>query len=327
MRRLTMIVIGLAVIYSTYWFIGATQTERAMTTQLDDLATAGWKVDFTKLSTTGFPSRFDTSLTKIHLESPDRKTVWKAPFVQALSLSYKPNKIILALPDQQKLVHDGILFDIRSTGLLASLALAPTSAFELVTLTVETGPLTVSSLDNFVFFISKGIAALRLANPDQNQYDTYLDIEGFTLPDGVRDILDPAGTLPKDFAQMTIDGTVVFDNPLDTSAPTTQPRPTQISLKGMTITWGTLQLSGQGQVKVDSLGIPTGSITISAQNWRIMIEMAVEAGLLDQGIAKTAQNMAALLAGDNDELSVPIIFANGFMSLGPLPLGPAPQVF
>lgn len=327
MRRLTLIVIILTGIYSAYWVIGSTATERAATAQLTELDAAGWTVEFTDLSTAGFPSRFDTSLTDLHLESPDRTMVWDAPFVQALSLSYKPNEVILALPDQQTLTRDGVPFDITSTGLLASLALAPTPALGLVNLTAETGPLTMTGPDSVFFSVTKGLAALRLANPAPNQYDAYLDLDGFTLPDNLRRILDPARKLPADFAQITVDSSVIFDNPLDRFAPKSHPRPTQITLNGMTATWGALQLRGKGKIMVDGSGVPTGRITISAQNWRGMISLAVNAGLLDQGVANTAQNMGTLLSGGSAELSVPITFQNGLMSLGPLPIGPAPRLF
>ena len=124
-----------------------------------------------------------------------------------------------------------------------------------------------------------------------------------------------------------MDSLMIFDNPIDRSALTSQPRPTQIILNGMIVTWGELQLRGKGDVTVDILGIPTGRITISAQNWRDMIGMAVSAGLLDQEIANTVQNMGSLLAGGSAELSVPITFQNGLMSLGTIPLGPAPRLF
>ena len=327
MRRLTLIVIILAGIYSAYWVIGASATERAASAQLGKLNTAGWNVEYSNLSTVGFPSRFDTSLTDLHLESPDRRTVWDVPFVQALSLSYKPNEVILALPDQQTLTRDGIPLDITSSELLASLTLAPTSALGLVNLTAETGPLTMRGSKSVVFSATKGIAALRLAGAAENQYDVYLDLDGFTLPDDFLNILDPNGKLPTSFAQITLDSSMTFDNPIDRSALTSQPRPTQIILNGMIVTWGALQLRGKGDVTVDILGIPTGRITISAQNWRDMIGMAVSAGLLDQEIANTVQNMGSLLAGGSAELPVPITFQNGLMSLGPIPLGPAPRLF
>ncbi|MFT6120274.1 MAG: hypothetical protein ACJAXK_002225 [Yoonia sp.] len=322
-----MIVIILAGIYSAYWVIGSTATERAATAQLMELDAAGWTVEFTDLATAGFPSRFDTTLTDLHLESPDRRTLWDAPFVQALSLSYKPNEVILALPEKQILTRDGVQMDITSTGLLASLALAPTPALGLVNLTAQTGPLTMIGPDSVLFSVTKGLAALRLADPAQNQYDAYFDLDGFALPDNLHHILDPQGKLPANFAQITVDSSVVFDNPLNRFAPTSHPRPTQITLNGMTVTWGALQLRGKGEVTVDSSGIPTGRITLAAQNWREMIGLAVNADLLDQGVANTAQNMGALLASGGAELSVPITFQNGLMSLGPLPIGPAPRLF
>ena len=327
MRRLTLIVIVLAGIYSAYWFIGASATERAVAAQRDELGAAGWNVDYSDVSTAGYPSRFDTSVTDIRVQSPDRRTAWNAPFLQALSMSYKPNEVILAFPDQQTLSRDGFTLTIKSNGLLASLAVAPTPTLPLATLTAQTGPVTISGPQSALFSMTKGLAALRLSGTEPNQYDAYLDLDDFTLPDDLHHVLDPTGNFPDSFSQITIDGTVDLDQPLNRNVLTIQPRPTQITLNGMTITWGALQLRGKGEVSVDRSGVPTGRITLSAQNWRDMIGLAVNAGLLDQGLANTVQNMGALLAGGSAELSVPITFKNGLMSLGPLPLGPAPRLF
>lgn len=327
MRKLTLIVIILAGIYSGYWIIGASATERAAAVQLDDMTTSGWDIAYSELSTTGYPSRFDTSVADLDVKTPDGRITWAAPFLQALSLSYKPNEVILAFPNQQVITQDGVPFTINSTGLRASANVAATPALPLQTITAETGPLLIDGPNSGVISMTKGIAALRLSGTAPNQYDAFLDLDGLTLPDDLRSILDQAAAFPASFDQFTIDGTITMGVPLDRHALTDYPRPTQMTLNGMTVTWGGLQLRGKGEIDIDNAGIPTGRITMSAQNWRDLIAMAVNVGILDQGIANTAQNMGALLSGGTNELSVPVTFANGLMSLGPLPIGPAPRFF
>lgn len=327
MRKLTLIVIVLAGLYSGYWFIGASATERAMSAQLDDMNASGWTVAYSDLSTAGFPSRFDTSVTDVDVKSPNRRTTWAAPFLQALSLSYKPNEAILAFPNQQVITQDGVPLTINSTGLRASVKVAATPALPLQNITAETGTFSIDGPRGTLMSISKGITAVRVAGPAPSQYDVFLDLEALTLPDDVQQLIDPSGALPASFDQFTIDGSIHLDAPLDRNAASETPRPTKIALNGMTITWGGLQLRGKGEIDIDGSGMPTGRITITAQNWRDLITVAVNAGLLDQGVANTAQNMGALLSGGSAELSVPVTFKNGRMSLGPLPIGPAPRFF
>ncbi len=101
MRRLTIIVLALAAIYGAYWVFGASMVERTATSRAELMRLEGWKIDYDDLSTRGFPSRFDTTVTALDVEIPSGDLAWSAPFVQALSLAYKPNEVILALPESQ----------------------------------------------------------------------------------------------------------------------------------------------------------------------------------------------------------------------------------
>lgn len=322
MRRLTFIVIALAVLYSGYWFVGATATEKAATTRLADLNAAGWNISYDDLSTAGYPSRFDTTLTNLQATSGDGRVAWAIPMIQALSLSYQPNQVILVLADSQQITLNGTLMDVASDGLRASVTVAPSTNLNPTDVTFETGPLDVTVAGDPLLTMTKGIAAMRLAGPAPHHYDTYLDLDGLALPPALRRLIDPNGTLPATFDQVTIDGAVTLDGDLSAS-----PRPTALSLNGMTITLGVLQLRGKGALTVDSSGIPSGKIDLTAQNWRQMLDLAAGAGLVDLGIANTIKNMGGLLGGGGTDISIPLTFQNGMMSAGPLPLGQAPRLF
>jgi len=325
MRILTFIVLALAAVYSGYWYFGASATERAATQQFVDLETAGWDVTYTDLSTAGFPSRFDTTIKDLTLVSKDGRQTWSLPFAQALSLAYKPNEIIFAFPPSQTLLIDGVPITLASDSLLASIAVSPTPSLALATVTAEVGAFSATADNQRLFGLTSGLAALRANAQAPHGYDAYLDLDGFALPDQLRIVLDPNGRLPATFGQVTVDSNLTFDADIDRHAAKTQPKLTGLDLKGMTIAWGPLQLRGSGSLQIDSAGVPTGKITLTAENWRQMIPLAVNAGILDAGVARTFENMAGLLSGGGTQLSTPISFSNGNMSLGPIPLGPAPR--
>ncbi len=326
MRRLTIIVFILAALYSGYWFVGASAVERGAVAQLDDLEESGWTVTYDDVSTAGFPSRFDTTATNLDLVSPDGSMNWMLPFAQALTLSYKPNEIIVALPPSQTITADGTPILITSDGLRASMNVAPTPALSLNALTAEVGVLTATANQQRLFSITSGLAALRAAETGPHSYDAFLDLDGFALPDELRRMLDPQSTQPSTFGQITVDAGLVLDADIDRHSAKSQPQLDQIDLHGMTVSWGTLQLRGDGQIDVGTDGYPTGQLTLTAENWRDILPIAVNAGVLTSSAARNIQSVAGLFSGGSTTLKMPINFANQRMMLGPIPIGNAPKL-
>jgi hypothetical protein len=63
--------------------------------------------------------------------------------------------------------------------------------------------------------------------------------------------------------------------------------------------------------------------------WRRLLEMAVGTGLIAEVIHPTLERALELMAGLNgppDTLDAPLTFQSGFVSFGPIPLGPAPRL-
>lgn len=327
MRRLTYLVLALAAIYSAYWFIGSHAVASGIEAQIAKMQDDGWKIETSDLSTTGYPSRFDTTATDLALTNPDGSIVWMTPFVQALSLSYKPNAVILALPEHQEITLDGQPFQIASDRLRASASVAANPSLDLAQFTAEVGQMSVDADAGTLFSISNGVMALRPSGPAPDTYDVYVDLDDLTLPVNLRKLLDPNGALPASLTQVTFDGNVTLDRPLDRHALDANGLPLVdgFKLNGMTLTWGTVELRSDGELTIDSAGTPTGQITLNAHNWQQMLVMAVKVGAIDAGLVDTIQNVANLMAGGSNDLSLPISFQNGMMSAGPLPLGPAPR--
>ena len=327
MRRLTILVLVLAAIYSGYWFVGVAAVERTVTAQIEQMRLDGWTLDYESLNTRGYPSRFDTTVTSFNVIPPSGDLAWQAPFVQVLSLSYKPNEVILALPDRQEVTLGGVPLTLTSDGLRASATVATNTDLDLTRFTAEVGPMRADGATGTVFSLSNALVALRAAKGAPLVYAAFADINDLALPVSLRQILDPAGNFPTTLSQMTIDASITTDRKLDRTVLTDLRRPQvdAFKLNGMTLAWGALSLRGNGEMTIDRAGIPTGEFTLEAQNWREMVQIAVNAGLIEQGVSDTLENMGAILAGGSNSLSLPVSFQNGLTLVGPVPVGPAPR--
>lgn len=326
MRRLTILVLALAAIYSTYWFVGTRTLESTANSQVAQMLLEGWALDFDNLETHGYPSRFDTTVSGLDLLTPSGDYGVKASFVQALSLSYKPNEVILVMPDRQDVTIGGVPLTVSSDGLRASAAVAVNTDLDLTRFTAEVGQMSIDGAVGSVLSLSNALVALRPA-AEPLSYDVFADIDDLALPVNLRQILDPASNFPPALSQFTIDVNVTTDRKLDRHVLDELKRPQveAFKLNGMTLAWGSLSLRGTGEVTIDGAGIPTGKITLEAQSWREMLQMAVNAGVVDSGVSRTLENMGSLWAGGSMTLSLPISFQNGMMLIGPVPAGPAPR--
>ena len=63
--------------------------------------------------------------------------------------------------------------------------------------------------------------------------------------------------------------------------------------------------------------------------WALLPTFAVAAGILPEALSGTVERALEVLAGlsgAKDTLDVPLTFADGSVSFGPVPLGPAPRL-
>jgi hypothetical protein len=68
---------------------------------------------------------------------------------------------------------------------------------------------------------------------------------------------------------------------------------------------------------------------VKITNWRDLLRVARNAGLLPEPLMPTIERAFEILAGLSgpaDTLDAPLTFAGGIVSFGPLPLGPAPRL-
>lgn len=332
MRILLTIVVIAALGWSGYWFVGSRAAERGIETWLDTRQAEGWLVESGEVSTTGFPNRFDTTLTDLELADPETGVAWRAPFLQIFALSYKPNHVIVIWPDRQTVSTPYQTVTLTSSGLRGSMVFDPGPSLRLDRTTVEFERAGLASTLGWAASSGGGQLAVRQAPEAVDTYDLAFRSDDLVLPGRLKDTLAKKGVVDEELASVSIDATIAFDAPWDRRAiEERRPQPTRIDLTLARASWGKLDLRLAGDLDIDARGVAKGEITVKATNWREILQLAEATGAVPQSLVPLLESglrTVARLSGNRDTIDVPLAFKDGRITLaGLIPLGPAPLFY
>lgn len=324
MRKLIYVVIAAVLAYGGYWFAGSRAVLAGVEQALGEMKAAG-RADYAAVGLQGFPSRFDITVDAPRLVSADGGVEWSAPFIQVFTLSYRPNHIIAVWPNEQTLRLNretiGVTTaDMRASATFGLSADLPLDHMEMV---AKDGVLTSD------FGWSAPFAEARFATRQAGSeaaHDMGVEVLG-VLPDipGLPPAFAPAAAGP---AHFRVDVTVQLTGPLDRKAAENGVRPEAIMVRSVTGKWGPLEFSANGDLTVTPAGVPEGRVETETRGWREIVPLLVAAGAVRPELAQTVENGLQAIAqggGDPDVLKLPLVIQGGAMSLGPVPLGPAPR--
>lgn len=322
MRLLTGVIVALALLYGGYWFVGAGAAERGAQAALARLQARGIGVQHEGLAVSGFPSRFDLTLTEPVITDPARGLGWSAPFAQVFSLSYKPWHLIAALPEQQQITLPGQQLVLASTRMQGSLVMKPTPALPLSALdAVAEG---VSLRSDLGWALALASANLQLAEGEGGAYQL-----AFRALDLVPDQRLVAATrLPDRLERLDLLADVSFDTPpalRDAAPPVVQ----RVVVKEAHVTWGPVKLQARGDVLADAMGRAEGRLDLRIEGWQAALDAVQGLQLIPDRFLPLLAGMLAQLeqaSGEPGVITLPLSFQNGMASLGPVPLGPAPRL-
>lgn len=329
MRKLIVLILVLATLWGGYWVVGSRAVEHGLAGWIAARRAEGWAADYAELNTVGFPSRFDTTLTQLRLADPETGLAWTMPFFQILALSYKPNHIIAVWPDRQTLATPEQSIEIAGDKIQGSVVFRPGTDLALERTDIVAQGVALTSSAGWNAALEQGRFAIHRHELAEASYRLGADILALEPSEPMRRALDPLGTLPRRIETLRLDATLDFDRPWDRFAiEDARPQPVRIELDDLRATWGELDLRAAGDLVIGDGGLPEGRITVKATNWREMLALGVSAGLVPQGLAPTiARGLEVLagLSGSPQTLDAPLSFQKGFVSFGPIPLGPAPR--
>lgn len=336
MRKLISLVTILFVLWGGYWFVGSTALETGLKDYLAAEHTAAdpFHIAYSDLTVRGFPNRFDTRLTDIGVTDAATGIHWRAPFFQIHALSYKPYHIIAALPNNQTLTLPTQELQIRSDEIKGSVVFSAPAILEKA-LEIDRSSIVIRNLDvrsdmGWQTTVSEANIATRQTPTLPLHYDLAASADGITLPAELHAAIDPKQQLPQALTRAALDSTLSFTQPWNLLASSGKaPKLSGITVKGLTVLWGGVQLQASGALQIDPRGYPKGTLELVATNWQEMYQLAKNANAVDPDFAQTIQNGLEVLAGmsaDENVIKAPLVFADGQMSLGPWPIGPAPRL-
>ena len=232
------------------------------------------------------------------------------PFFQLLQMLYKTGHEILIFPPEQSLSTPDGSYRLVSDGLRASLV---HDGDRVHRAHLEAAVLELTGAAELA--LTGLTAAVEEMESPENTYRLAADLavgEGLGT-DGAR-----------------LDAVVTLDAPLRLPPPEgARPQPVRVDLRRAEYSLGQLELAMAGKVDVDGKGRMDGKVSVRAENWQALLDMAQDSGQLPPALADTLAaglGMVAGLSGNRDRLDLPLDLDKGKMRLGPVPLGDAPRL-
>lgn len=327
MRIILWLVAAFAAVYSGYWVVGSRALLSGTETALAEMRTAGL-ANYAGLSLVGFPSRFDLTLTEPELTSADGAIRWSAPDVEIHALSYKPHHVIATLPPRQTVQLGRETVEVTSEELNASAVFGLDTTLPLDHGQAVGRALGLTSDFGWGFAAEEARAAIR-QGADPLSQEVGVELTGLTLSGVPADLITTGGALPERGERLYLDATLGLDRPLDRFTATEGVRIRAADVRSLALEWGPVRLSGKGALTISAGGQPEGRLDLSIENWRAALKLVTALGLVRAETAPTVERALqslALLGGNADQLTMPLVFQGGRMSLGPVPLGPSPRL-
>lgn len=323
MRVVTWVLGIAAVAWLAYWFAMALALRSGTQAWFDQQREAGLEASHEGITVYGFPGSFNVLLTEPRVFDPVTGQGWAAPELRAAAPSHYPLRIALPLPTRQEITLPGQSL-VLTGDIAAEAGFVPFGiGIELSQARLDAADVALVAQAGWRIALDRASVLLR---PDPE------------VPRGARLLLDVAldGFAPDPAWLMGPDGGQALPSRVGLLqlaahadlAPLTA-RPEALAIDGFRLEWGEMWLTADGRVEIDPDGVPDGRIIFRTDRWRDMLQAAVDMGAVRPEIAPTWERVLEVLDEATEPpglLEVPLSFQNGRMSLGPLPLGPAPRL-
>lgn len=327
MRWLTGLVVVLGCLWGGYWFVGERGFEATVREWFVLLQNHGKVATNSGLAVHGFPNRFDLTISDPHFSDPKTGIEWKMPFIQVLSLSYKPWHVIAAFPPEQRLTLPPETMTIRADKLQASVVVKPQSLLPLDRLALVGEAVEAVGDSGWIVKAETVQFATILDESRMNWHKVGLNISNL-MPDA-RLMALFNGVLPAQVALIRADAHAGFTAPIDNMLLDSQPRLAALELDDLRIDWGTMSVTAKGNVIADGAGFAEGDAVLRLENWRVALDVAETMGILTPKQRKLWDQAAQFLAPQpevTETIEIPLKFQSGLTFIGPIPVGPAPSL-
>ena len=324
MRFVLWFVLGLGVLWGGYWFVGSSAVDREVNAWFDAQAAAGRLIGRESVTVTGFPNRFDVTVTAPHVMDEASGWGWKAPFLQVFSMTWKPWHLIAAVAPMQEITTPSGRLITVTADIRGSLQLRPGLNLALDAVVVDAKKLSFASEG---WRMTAGRIEIAAAADASRKNGVRLGVQAddLTLDPAIVALVPDLGPVIPD---VHLDASVQLSMPLDRHL-TRDAQVTAVHLAEAHVTWGDLTVSAKGDVTRAADGRAEGVIALSISQWQKLPDALVAVGAMPATLrpwVMRALRLLAASASDPSQLEVPLTFKNGRMALGALPVGAAPML-
>ena len=331
MRKIFWLVVIVAVVWSGWWFAATVGMQRGVSGWFAARKAEGWQAEVSDIRQRGFPFALHTEVIAPQLADPETGVAIEMDHINFKAPTHWPGYLSVSLPETPILLASPInrnFLKMQHPG--AELRLHPGTLLELQSMIAQAGSWQLDADEGRI--LSGDALHMSLVQSSTTRDSYNVDLVGSNVTPGEmwRGLLRLPADWPRAFETFSTNMTVLFDRPWDrTALVTRRPQPVVISLHRLEAIWGALRFKAVGDVTVSPLGVPDGAITLKAENWREMLDLAQASGNLGAGFRFQLEAMLGAIAGQTgqtNDLDVELTFRNGRMAMGIIPLGPAPKI-
>ncbi|MDS9468154.1 DUF2125 domain-containing protein [Paracoccus sp. MBLB3053] len=350
MRRILILVGFITVLVSGIWLGG----ESLLARQIRELASTGPAFaveDVTPLRDLG---RIGVRIDKPVFSGPSGNLSLEAADLWIRPLA--PSVAELGLPQQARLeLMDGP-HDLGLTDPQVRMRFMPLSGFVPAKVEIGSGPVTLDEQDlasAISLIAERAETGTDAPASSLAAYDLLVDLDA-VQPRAVPALAMLVAALPEGGPlSVAGKGKVWLDREPTAKALAMIPQPalTGLRLDEVQIAFGPVSARAMGEVIADAQGYAQGAVAIYTSDAEAMLDSASESGMIPGSASRLARSMIRAISGLRmpgeatdpaeaaaaparmvypearaGELRLPIIFANGKASLGPVPLGAAPRL-
>jgi len=332
MRRILLVLAAAAALWAAWWPLEAWRSVRATEAWLEARRAAGWQAEWAAVEVSGFPLSYARRIVAPRLADPGTGWAWRAPDLVLARARHpalaQPGQVV-SFPPEHEVRSPRQRLTISGGPLQAELLLEGAEA-RLGGATLEAQALGVLSDAGWRMALGRARMTARAAPSAPREVQMSLTAADLALPAETGEALRRADLAPRTIERLEAQAEVRFDRPWDLAAlEERRPQPREIDLREAALRWGALELRVAGQLTVGPEGTPEGDLLVKATNWRDILAAARTTGALPEGLADAAEGALELvsrLAGSPRTLDIPLVFANGRVRIGPVPIGPAPSL-
>lgn len=331
MRKLIVIVLVIVLLGCGWWVVAAYNLKNGVETWFADRQAEGWQADLGAVDLGGFPTRVSARLDQMDLADPQSGLAMRLPDMEISFRTAWPGDMRVNLPGTAAQIStpDG-KWTLLAKDAQADLNLHPGPALELEGMALNSGAFLLEETGGFSLLGGAALTLSLLQRDAPEHYALNFDVTDFTPGDEPRAALALPRGWPLVFDVLTAKADITFDRAIDRLTLEEQrPQPQTITLDFAEARWGTMRLFAAGDLTRDARGYADGTLTIKAENWEQMLDLAVNAGVLPGDQRPLIERILKSLAnstGVTSDLDVTILFEKGLARIGFIPIGRAPSM-